>query len=588
MTIVTQTQGFFRKAIHFLRRNWILVLFCFAIFLLRTFTSARGPITWDEPVYLNASRSYANWFVLLVKSPFEGNIVEVFSKDTINQYWQRHLPSTPFAKTMNGLTWLAFRPFFDGLTALRMGSAFFYSLLIGIVIYQVKSSYGTFAGIISGLALVMNPRLFSHAGTANPDIIGMVITFIALLYFWKTAKLPGWKITVVCGILWGLSVSAKHSALLVFPVFIIWTLLWCRTRQLFLRIALMQVIGFVVFFAVWPWLYHDTLTHLGEFSQWSGITNMSRKVENVFSSSENHPLDRKLEKQFGASSSGIRKDGKARIPWHYPFDVIGVVLPAPTLLLWLGGVFVFLRHPKDNALGFFFLGSCMPLVITALPGVPIYDMERFLLISMPFIAILAGSFVAFVARHLNNRWNRLRTVQFVSLIVVFLAYVPCMREWRAVHPIEFSYFNEFAGGLHGAVEKGFPRNYWLQSYWGALPYINEHLPENAILAAEEDNVLIAYQQFGMLREDILPCRGTNAASLKKCEYFLKREPLNETIKSTTDVLFTFSLEGVPLSSVYTITPVFLEEKKKKEREERIKKNRLKRKATERRNSQRTS
>jgi hypothetical protein len=422
----------------------------------------------------------------------------------------------------------------------------------------------------------MNPRLFSHAGTANPDTIGMVFTFFALLYFWKTSKTPGWKTTFMSGILWGLAVSAKHSALMVLPVFLIWAFFWSRTAKLFLRILCMQIIAAVIFLMVWPWLYHDTGAHLAEFSQWAGITNMSRKITDVFSGETNRPVDKKLEKQFGANSSGIRKDGKATIPWHYPFDVISVVLPAPTLLLWIAGSIIFFLHWKDSAKAFFFIGSWFPLVITAMPGIPIYDMERFLLISMPFIAIMAGIGGAAILQFAIQRWNHART-EAIALIIMIVSYIPCFVEWRRVHPIEFSYFNEFAGALPGAVEKGFPRNYWLQSYWGALPYINDHLPEGTQLAAEEDNVLEAYQKFGLLREDIVPCRAMNSKSLSKCEYFLRREPLNDTIRRTSPILFTFTIEGVPLASVHEITPALVEEKAKKEKEERIKKNRAARK-----------
>src|SRR5204862_7957176 len=127
----------------------------------------------------------------------------------------------------------------------------------------------------------------------------------------------------------------------------------------------------------------------------------------------------------------------------------------------------------------------------------------------------------------------------------------------SIHPYEFSYYNGIIGGLRGASALGFPRSYWLQAHQGTLEYLNQNMPQQATIATEETAVLQAYQEFGKLRSDLVPCRMFNAASAKKCQFYLRHEPLKETKAATLQKLFSFSLEGVDLSSVYAITPEYI-------------------------------
>lgn len=541
-----------------------LALFCLCLFLFRSWICKDGPVTWDEPVYLNASQSYANWGVEALKSIFHGDFLQSFSKEKIEESWHRHLPSPPLAKIFNGITWIFFRGILGDLAALRAGSAIAYCVLFGFVVWIAYGTFGPTGAFISALGLLINPRLFSHAGTANLDTTGMVLAFFSLVYFWRTADKKGWKVTLTAGVLWGAALSAKNSALLMLPLFFLWALLWRRKGFLLLRLVLMQLIAPLVFFILWPWLYHDTAQNFSEFSRWAGITGLYEKAGSVFQSNEtNTDVDRKLIKRFGASSSGIRSGDKASFPWYYALAVIGVVIPVPTLILFIVGTFLSLRQWRSPTRTFFVLGAWYPLLVTALPFIPVYDMERFLLISMPFMALVCGAVAPLIAARLATSRMKL-----AACLVISLCYAPAVKEWIYVHPVEFSYYNAVPGGLVGAVEKGFPRNYWLQSHWGALPYLNAQLPQGAALACEEIGVIKTYQTFGLLRPDIVPCKITNAASAERCDYFLRTEPIRDEVRARTHIVYTFSLHGVPLSSIHDVTSEYLQMRRDNEREKR--------------------
>lgn len=537
------------------RRGWLLLLtFCLAVFVFRAATSAHSPVTWDEPVYLNASRAYVNWVKDVIQHWSHGRFLEPFSAEAIDQYWQRHLPSPPLAKIINGVCGMVFQPLFGELAALRSGSALLYAILFGLVVLhlvrlqQVPEVPQDFLipTIVAAGALLINPRLFSHAGTANLDTIGMVFTYLSLYWFWKTSEQTGWKATVVCGLLWGCAFAAKNTAVLALPVFVAWMLLWARKKHLVVRFILMQGIAAIVFLLVWPWLWHDTAARLGEFSRWAGFTGIVDRVTGPVAAT-----DGKLEREFGLSSSGLIVDGEKQFPWHYSFDVMAVVMPLPTLLVFVAANVLFLwRDRARGAIGFVVLGAWMPVVLTMFT--PVYDMERFLLLSMPFMAVLCGYAAARATSGMSSGWR------MAAILILLSGYVPAVLEWSRVHPYEFSFFNAAAGRLPGAVEKGFARSYWLQPLHGALPFINERLPEGASLACEERGVLEIYQEFHMLRTDLVPCKITNAVTAGRCDYLLRREPVKEERKQALQTLYTFSMEGVPLASVFRITEDYVQ------------------------------
>src|SRR5215204_2565471 len=100
---------------------------CCSVFLFRTMTARNNPITWDEPVYLEASKAYVNWAKDTVESFTKGDFATPFSRSETQKYWERHSPHPPLAKIINGITFWVFKGVFGRLAALRAGSALFYA-----------------------------------------------------------------------------------------------------------------------------------------------------------------------------------------------------------------------------------------------------------------------------------------------------------------------------------------------------------------------------------------------------------------------------------------------------------------------------
>jgi len=546
------------------RIHWILVgVFCLFVFILRSYDLTHNPITWDEPVYLHAAQSYVTWIKLCASDLLHGKFTEPFSVSVINQYWQRHLPSPPLAKTINGITWMLFRKLLGDLAALRTGTVLCYVLLFVAVIIHARLLSGWIAAAIAALTLFVNPRLFFHAGTANLDAIGMIASYIALFYFWRTAEFRGWRYLTIAGILWGMAFSAKNSALLVLPAMVIWAVICIRKKYLIGRLIGMQLVAALTFFLLWPWLFHDTAKHLDEFAQFAGLKSTWQHYTS-FITPENEgesEANRKLTRDFGSYATGLALEGKQReFPWHSSIAVLFTVVPAPTLILFAIGTGLLLYNIRNPDCSFLLLGMWIPVLITSLPSSPIYDMERFLLICFPFMALTAGYAVA----RLLPRVRQTKVAAAVIALIV-TSFTPAVLEWRYVHPLELSYYNEFIGGLRGAVQRGFPATYWLQGYSGALPYMNKNLPDGVSIAAEEERVLATYQEFGMLKQSLQPDRMLEKAKVaERIDYFIHQRPMSPKREELLDEVYSVKLHDVPIVTLYKITPEFVANVRHKE------------------------
>src|SRR5262249_25613218 len=248
-------------------------------------------------------------------------------------------------------------------------------------------------------------------------------------------------------------------------------------------------------------LWHDTWNRLNEFAHWARLSGLLDKALALFHlASPRNGRDLILKRSYGLGSA-IMIEGERSFPWYYSLFVMGVVLPAATVLLWIAGTIVCFTRIKDPNRAYVLLGAWVPLVLTALPFVPIYGMERFLLICMPFIALLGGIAAQTIFQKIQERVSRPKRMTALAALALCLCYTGTVREWIYLHPLELSYYNAAIGGLAGAAERGFPTNYWLQNYWAALPYLNQNAPPNSRVGAVEDAVLGVYQEFGLLRPD---------------------------------------------------------------------------------------
>lgn len=461
-----------------------LLLAVFTILLLLV-TAPQIGLTWDEPTYIVAAETYPSWYGELVARPSYA-----LSTEGISKYWNLSHEHPPLSKVWSGFIWLIARPFFDDLTAHRLGNILIAGGLISLLFLMVRRHYGRTAGLVAAFSLLTMPRFFFHAHLAALDVPVTAMIFAVFYTFWLGHDDPGLKWTLLLGFVWGLALATKITALFI-PSIVLpaWMLIFQRRRYLFVRFALMVLIGAGFFILSWPWLYHDLLKHLTAYVGF--MTTGRLPVEQYY---------------FG--------EVYAPPPWHFPFIITILVVPFSILLLSMIGAISMMRHREDRPLGGLLLMAifvCLAIFTSGLGQV--FDNERFMMPVFPYIAALAGigfvRTVPAVERFLLNRRMKLRRQQLVAIMVTVM-FAPHLLLAYDLYPHLLSYYSEVIGGAYGAKLLGLETTYWCETYSEVLSFLNTHTRRGAVVNAECQDVLIYYQLHGLLRPDLQIANGPDA------------------------------------------------------------------------------
>ncbi len=106
-----------------------------------------------------------------------------------------------------------------------------------------------------------------------------------------------------------------------------------------------------------------------------------------------------------------------------------------------------------------------------------YGGVRIIMEFVPAMAMMAGIFVGYIAKSIDNK-----LVIFLFYSIILLSFIFSIFKLVSIHPNENVYFNSIIGGLSGARQQNIP--YWGDSYGNAyLPAI-EWLNKNAELDAK--------------------------------------------------------------------------------------------------------
>lgn len=398
----------------------------------------------------------------------------------------------------------------------RVGSAMAFALTVFVVGAFTTKWYGRTAGLIASISLVLMPRLFAHAHIASLETflnLTYSATILAVAHWWpvrnsgqsrtETQPSPGGPadvsllVAVLTGILFGLALLSKMQAILIPPTVGLWTLWHWRVRAI-KPLALFGLVGLIVFFIGWPWLWLDPAKHFHEY--FARTTN--RAVLNCYY----------LGKVWAD------KD----VPWHYPFVMFAVTVPVGLHVLGLVGCvthlpqscsevsatsirrsrFGVLCQPREQLL---LMATLFPLLLFALPGVAVYDGERLFLVSFPIWAVLIGRGAEVAMSQLRLkaeyfRWPLVahRRTRGTSMALFLLGQSVGV---IVMHPCQLSYYNLLVGGLSGADRLGFERTYWGDSVTRSLLASLPESPESEIVYVRP--VLHQFQLDELLRQSPL-------------------------------------------------------------------------------------
>lgn len=493
-------------------RHGVIALFLAVLTVcLLLITEPQIGLTWDEPVYLMAARSYVAWFERLATDP--GDALQA---GTIRRFWEINHEHPPLDKIWSGMVWMVARQFLDDLPAQRLGNMLLVGIAVGVLYVTVASSSGVWSGIAAAVALISLPRFFFHAHLAALDVPAAVAFFLVTVLFWHTRRRSSVAWDVALGVAWGAALATKINALFVLPMLFLWTLAFARQAFLVRRLFITGMIGLPTFVGLWPWLYHDTVARLIAYIRF--ITVDHWKIGQWY---------------FGAAYMPP--------PWHFPFVTLVAVTPLAITILAIAsiirGVFALrsaLPAQRDQGaqVALWSLGVLVPLLALTTGRTMVYDNERLFMPSFLFVAALAGIGLDGAGRALRRALERRVPARFTTPAVVLVCaalFAPHLIIAAHMYPHLLSYYSETVGGLRGAMRLGLETTYWCETYAQALPYINAHAPSGAVVWVEDwsHDVLLTYQFIGRLRPDVRVALAPGAGSLFS-RYGLEGTPADMT------------------------------------------------------------
>ena len=386
-----------------------------------------GPgITVDEPLDVAPGRNY----VATLRAKGWG----FFDPKVVDRVYRDNAEHPPLGRWLLGIASTAFEPFDAylggpdpyGVHAGRVAPALAFAALVALVSHAAGRRGGRSAAVGAGVGLMLMPRVFAHAH------LGALDTFIAL--FWVASLLAAARATgsrrpvaamAVAGLVLGLALLTKIHGWLLPPIVGVWALTQLPIRRAVVAVGAWALVGYAVFFAGWPWLWHDTAGRLSRYLG-TGVARVSLRVEylgTVYADTE--------------------------VPWHYPWVYFAATVPVGLHLLGLVGVARGWRSRRVDPLPILLGGSILALLGLFSTRAAVYDGERLFLPAFPLWAIFVGS-------GFGALWSRARRGgRGLLLALLFL-----QSDGVVTTPFGLSYYNSLVGGLPGAERLGLERTYW--------------------------------------------------------------------------------------------------------------------------------
>lgn len=412
------------------RASWTMGALAFLAVLL---TLNDPGITMDEALDVAPGRKYVE--TLLKRG------IHFFDRDTVAFVYGDNAEHPPLGRWLlglssEGLQWaeliaLGKDPLIPPVyvRAGRVAPALCFAILVGLVTSTAGRRYGVAGGVAGGFALAVMPRVFAHAH------FGALDTFVAL--FWTLALLKTIKAAdsrhptramAFAGLFWGLALLTKIHGWLLPPAVLVWLTLRLPIRKAVPAFAAWMVVGIVVFFVGWPWLWYDTAHRLPAYLK----TGVQRATI--------------LVRYFGTDYAD--RD----VPWHYPWVYFAATLPMGLHVLGGLGVYYSMRDRRHDLFPLLLLATIAGFLVLFSTRVPVYDGERLFLVVFPLWAIVIGRGFGALWDDLDGRrWLRRALVAATLLQSTGVVMI---------HPFGLSYYNTLVGGLKGAERMGLELTFW--------------------------------------------------------------------------------------------------------------------------------
>jgi 4-amino-4-deoxy-L-arabinose transferase-like glycosyltransferase len=300
----------------------------------------------------------------------------------------------------------------------------------------------------------------------------------------------------------------------------------------------MAVLGPVVFYLHWPWLWH----HPVERTAW--YLN--------FHLTHNHYAWFYLGELLRAP------------PFPLAYVLVKTAYTVPTSLfvpMVLGFGWFAVRAARRQATEFEWLvalNAVTSIVLISHPNVPHFGGVKHWFPSMPFLALMSAGVLERGAKALAAWWQpkqKLASERNLLATLAVLCSLPALIATARVYEFGTSAYSELAGGLPGAASLGMQRQYWANNLSGVLPWLNANVkPGQRVYFHENHGGQIRdNQRNGMLRADIAAVGSAEQADFVVYQYhqeFREHEFNAWQALGTTRPVYGLYLDETPQIVIY--------------------------------------
>ena len=536
-------------------KNFLLALILSFIFFVISFlTLGDYGISWDETIHFYRGQAYLHYFLTgetnyagLPQVNLQGTNGDP-QKITIprRSFYQNDLYSGEyFLKNdsshppLNGeLAALSNYIFYQKLGILgdiqshHLFNILTGALLVFVVISFAKSYLGSFAALISFLALVTYPLFWaeSHFNIKDPPETAFFAAAIwAFINSLQKASLP-WLILywIFLGFALGIKFNILFLPLILIPYLLFYYRKSISSKKISLRkipkaylvgLILGPIITLGIFIGSWPYLWQkwpDNLVNILQFYRDIG-TNVHYQPDNFF----------------------ILGFNTFPLQW-----ILYTTPPIVLILFFIGFISVFINKGGPKFIGLLLiLWFVVPLLRVSIPDSSIYGGIRQIMEFIPAMAILAGLGVWQIVQ-----WCKTKHMVLTAQIIIILLFIWPIILIISLHPNENVYFNSFIGGLSGASERNFPSwgNSFGNAYFQGIEWINKNAEYGSKLSLIQGTATNAPVIF--LRSDI-DYKSGNWSGINREEEYLMELTFND---STRDFNYAWDYVENFLNPVYEV------------------------------------
>lgn len=518
----------------------------------------------DEGFYFQAAQSYQAWFKLLFENP-----TQALTQASVDRYWSVNHEHPALMKSLFALShdflferWHWFR---EAGTAFRFPGMLMAGLAVAVTYLWGARAIDRVAGLVAALSFAFLPRVFYHSHLDCFDVPVAAMWLVTAYAYSRSLGSRGIGWALATGIAYGLLLDTKHNSWLFPGAVVVHFLLtrggvawrdFVRGRiRIPVAMVCIAVIGPLVFYAAWPWIWFDTGRRLADYAafhlgheyynmEFLGRTYWKPPMPRLYAPVMTVATVSLVTLVLFALGLGhfVRRNVVPRLRHLLR---LASVDPAPLLhaepdsseLLWLLGILV----------------SYAPWLST---NTPIFGGTKHWLTAYPFLCLFAGRGFQIVRGRLallaRPRWARERAIGPALAVSVLVA--PAALTLHS-HPWGLSTYTPLVGEAQGAATLGLNRTFWGYTTGSVEDYLNATLRPGARVFVH-DTALQSWEMMrkdGRIRRDL---RGTlniaeSDAALYQYEPHMGRVEYQIWVAyGTTTPAHVGSFDGVPVVWVY--------------------------------------